>query len=119
MKSHVIDFTPDGQAQAMHRDDMNLSFLGRQSIVRATEIKFNEDTQKWDICYPAMIADDFGESSPIGWWRGINHACGFATYEGARQVEVEWLNSCRLEGVQSDSERGLEILRQIRGTTGL
>ena len=47
MKSHVIDFTPEGMAQAMHNDKFDLSFLGRQSIERATEIVFDEDYQQW------------------------------------------------------------------------
>ncbi len=49
---HVIDFLPNGHVEAMHNDAFTLAFLGRQNIERATEIKFNEESQKWDIHLP-------------------------------------------------------------------
>jgi hypothetical protein len=108
VKSHVIDFFPTGEVEAMHNDKFDLSFLGPQRIYRATEIKFNEGTQKWAICEPMTTLDDWGA------FAAYPGADGFATYEGARMVEVEWLNEARLMGVQFDSQWGTAILYSIR-----
>jgi hypothetical protein len=110
---HVIDFTPEGEVQAMHNDKFDLSFLGKQSIERATEIKFDEPSQKWGILFPGPHED--GSEG----YRSNELALGFSTYEGARQVEVAWLNSCRREGVHPLELSGLEHLRQIREASGL
>jgi len=106
---HVIDFTSEGTAQAMHSDKFPLAFLGAQSITRATDIKFNEDTQTWGLYLP----------SDIGTWEGVPEAQGFDTYEGARKVEVRWLNVCRLRGVNPESNDGLSALKLIRRAVAL
>jgi len=110
MVGHVIDFTPAGEVQAMHNDKFPLGFLGRQEIHRATEIKFNEETQTWSLCYPN---DD--SAIPLSYPPELCE--GFKSYEGARQVEVAWLNACRLEGVGRNSTEGLAALKFIRGIT--
>lgn len=99
----IIDFTADGQAQAMHRDEMDLNFLGHKSVERATEIKFNEATQKWDIQLPLH-----------GEWITVPHGHGFASYDGARKTEIAWLDMCRLEGVSPRSASGSAALQLVR-----
>lgn len=115
-KGHVIDFRPDGSVQAMHNDRFDLAFLGRQKVERATEIKFNESTQRWGIW---VHRDDhhinFATMSPFN--PPVENADGFLSYEKARQVEVSWLNACRLEGCAPESPAGLAALKFIRGTT--
>ena len=106
--SAVIDFSPDGQVQAMHRDGFDLGFLGERSITRASDIKFNETTQSWDIWLMAKGRNE---------WLSSN-AQGFAGYDIARKVEVRWLDESRLEGVPPSSSRGCEILAQVRTSMG-
>lgn len=108
--SHVIDFNLDGSVEAMYSDAFPLGFLGLQTIERASEIKFSEATQKWGLCLPLDHAKGF---------YAVRGAEDFNTYEGARRVEVAWLNSARLKGVRPDSETGLGILRQLRRELGL
>ena len=111
MVGHVIDFNSDGSAEAMHNDKFPLSMLGDQQIVRATEIKFVPASQTWSICEPEATRDDFGAYYPFA------NGEGFATYDGARKIEIAWLNACRLEGVSPCSEAGAAALRFIRGVT--
>jgi hypothetical protein len=113
MTYHVIDFLPTGEVEAMHNDKFDLSFLGRQSIERATEIKFDQASQKWAIWFPKSWPHIGGGYFQVG------SATGFATYEGARAVEVEWLNSCRLLGFRPISKHGLTELEAIRSAAKL
>lgn len=107
--SHVIDFNLDGSVEALHSDQFPLSFLGRQSITRATDIRFSEGRQAWDIWFPDPLA-----SPPTNQFLPVYEATGFTTYEVARKVEVAWLNASRLAGVYPLSTRGREILLEIR-----
>lgn len=127
MREHVIEFLPSGEVEAMYNDTMSLSFLGKQSIKRATEIKFREYEQDWGIYLerPSMGVRGYFfpvvEVDPdrVGFCRVCPATVGFATYEGARQVEVVWLNKCRLTGTTPDSPDGLVILADIRKALAL
>lgn len=99
----VIDFKPNGSVEAMHRDKFNLSFLGKQSIQRASDIKFNDDTQQWDIHF----AID-GEFIPL------DAARGFDTYDDARRMEVRFLEFCRLHDIIPNSPEGENLLTVLR-----
>lgn len=101
----VLDFNSDGSAQSMHRDEFNLGFLGRQEIVRASEIKFDTATQRWNILVPCESTAEF---------ICTDEACGFAGYDEARQMEVKWLDGCRLVGISPLSEEGRSLLRIYR-----
>lgn len=107
---HVIDFTPQGTVQAMHNDKFDLSFLGSQSITRASEIQFDAATQRWAIWLPKPWPHVGGE------YFVVPDGKGFHTYDGARQIEVKWLNACRLEGVKPMSTEGLAALKFLRDT---
>jgi len=106
MGSLVIDFSPEGTAQAMHRDAFPLGFLGKQTIERASEIVFDEDTQLWDIKLPFARYGGAFMTHP--------GARDFHGYDEARRVEVAWLDGCRLAGVSPFSEEGSNILSEIR-----
>jgi hypothetical protein len=99
----VIDFRPTGEVEAMHRDKFNLSFLGAQSIHRASDIRFDEDTQQWDI----HLASEGG-------FVPVEAARGFETYEEARKMEVRWLEMARLHDLSPLSEEGTNLLRVLR-----
>ena len=97
----VIDFDPSGSVEAMHFDSFPLKFLGRQEINRASELKYDSDTDTWFIC----VANREGLfNAPVP------EATGFASYDHARRVEVAWFNQCRLDGVEPESTRGRAIL---------
>ena len=98
MDSMVISFGGSGLVEAMHRDEFNLSFLGKRTIKRASEIIFNDDTSRWDI----FIDDGSGEFSVTS-----ASLTGFRGYDDARRYEVSWLDNCRLQGVDPASDDGL------------
>lgn len=107
MNTHVIDFLPSGEVEALHNDGFSLSFLGKQSIRRATEIAFDPEAQAWAIALPDPL-------SAFDGYIVVEGGEGFATYEDARRVEVFWLNRCRVLGITPDSPDGLVILAEIR-----
>lgn len=114
MTGHVIEFTPQGTVHAMHNDKVDLSVLGKQSIERATEIKFCDECQTWGIYLPEPAAAGEMQFKYVV----DDSALGFKTYEGARQVEVEWLNRCRLENVSPRVYNGILILKKTRSDLG-
>lgn len=101
----VIDVAVDGAVHAMHRENvLTLGFLGKQSIRRASDLVFNEDTQQFDIHLAA--GNTFLPPVP--------EARGFPTYEAARQMEVRWLEMARLHGVPPASPEGRTLLSSLR-----
>lgn len=114
----IITFTPNGEAQAMHRDELDLGFLGPREIERASEIKFNAATQRWEIQLPVKedLLDLGGvvEGVVTGYVCQSDFAKGFHTYDGARKIEVQWLDACRLEGVEPESYNGIAALKFLR-----
>lgn len=109
-KELVIDFLENGEAQAMHVDGFDLGFLGNKKVQRATEIKFDEDTQQWGLYLPieSQLPGDTQAFRPVA------EAQGFPSYEVAREAEVLWLNVCRSKSVTPDSEYGLGVISHIR-----
>lgn len=101
----VIEFDSHGGASSMHSDKFPLSFLGKMEVRRASEIKFNPDTQKWDI----WLVDADGTMHPP-----IPEACGFDTYEDGRKAEVFWLDSAKLAGVPPTDPIGVKALTMRR-----
>lgn len=103
----VIDFSPEGGVEAMHRENiLDLGFLGDQSIRRATDIRFDDKTQTWGIWPAAPQAGDF-LPPPVG-------GSGFKSYEEAREAEVAWLERCRLFDREPLSDSGILILDIVR-----
>jgi hypothetical protein len=103
----VIDFRVTGEVEAMHRDSFNLGFLGKQAITRASDIRYDEDTQLWDI----HVADGEGFAEVAG-------AKGFSTYDEGRRMEVRWFEACRLNCITPLSTEGLAMLAVLRKTLG-
>lgn len=81
--NHVIIIRPDGVVTAMHNDQFPLGFLGNQTITRASDIRFDADSQTWGIWF---FVD--GEFVPPG---QPTHY-GFDSYEAARDKEVQVMN---------------------------
>lgn len=105
----VINIDADGGVQAMHMDLFDLGFLGRKEIHRASEIKFNTETQLWDILVPR----EGQEESPQETWVKLPEACGFAGYDEARNIEVAWFNKCRMAEVHPLSAFGRTFLTSV------
>ena len=47
--SHTLRFTPGGQIDCLYTEAVDLRVLGRLHVVRATDIRFNDITQQWDV----------------------------------------------------------------------
>lgn len=118
----IIDFTPEGTVESLHNDSFDLGFLGAKTVTRATEIRFHEESQTWQIELPVMsvLEDLGGPTAPVctGFQLPFPEARGFATYEQARRIEVRWLDACRLQGFDPWSINGqgtlIGILRAKR-----
>lgn len=48
MKS-TLRFNPGGAVECLYTEAIDLRALGRLQIIRATDIRFNETTQQWDV----------------------------------------------------------------------
>lgn len=103
----VLSFSDTGEVSALHRDEFDIGFLGKQEIKRASEILFNELSQKWAVHLPDH---DGNYGLPP-----IRAAKGFVTYKQARDFEVEWLEHCALQGVEPISLMGIAIANTLRG----
>ena len=60
--SHTLRFTPGGQIDCLHTEAIDLRVLGRLHVVRATDIRFNDITQEWDVHNAATGAVLFSHS---------------------------------------------------------
>lgn len=89
---HVISIGVDGRVRSMHNDKFNLGVLGPQRIERASDIRFNEDTQQWDIWF--VIDGEYEPPAPP--YRG------FSGYDEARKFEVLVMNECLKTGLPPD-----------------
>jgi hypothetical protein len=87
----IINFSPEGVVTSLHQDAFPLGFLGPQKIARATDIRFNEEFQEWDIyVVPEGDATEMWTVPPLR---------GFAGYDEARRFEVKWINRCMSFGM--------------------
>jgi hypothetical protein len=44
-----LRFTPGGQVTGFYTESIDLHALGKLSVVRATDIAFNDTTQQWEV----------------------------------------------------------------------
>ena len=100
----VIEVSREGKVSSMYSDKFNIGFLGPMEVYRQSEIRFNRETQFWDVEY---IMKDGG-------YFVVPALCSFSGYEEARGFEVRWLNMCRLSMVRPDSEAGVKIAEASR-----
>ena len=47
--SPTLRFNPGGQVDCLYTEAIDLRELGRLQVVRATDIRFNPQTQLWDV----------------------------------------------------------------------
>jgi hypothetical protein len=79
----VIKFK-HGVGKTLRGGPVDLAKMGRISVHRSSDIRFDEDRQKYYI--------HFLEPALEGWNHIFN---GFPTYEAAVEKEVELINLCR------------------------
>lgn len=101
-KEMVLSFD-GGRVEGMYFDDFPLDFLeGAIRITRATDIRFNETTQDWEIVL-------IGQDAPVS-----NAVKGFKKYEEARKFEVLWLQTCRKREIDPDTADGEAVAAALR-----
>lgn len=88
-KTKTVTIGADGTVSGLHYDDFDLGFLGKKKIGRASEIQFDEDTQKFFVELPQLK----GARVP-------NFLAGFSGYDGARAFEVMVLETAIMSGVE-------------------
>ena len=49
MSHGTLRFSPGGQITGFYTEVIDLHALGRLSVVRATDIRFNDTTQQWEV----------------------------------------------------------------------
>ena len=89
-KEIQINISGAGALHGLHFEEMSLLPFGKAEIKRATDIKFNSDSQLWDI----RLLDQ--NEQPIHHY--TDHLLGFEGYEEARSHEVVYLQSCKANG---------------------
>ena len=47
--SPILRFDAAGRIRCLHTEAIDLRALGRLHVVRATDIRFNNQTQQWDV----------------------------------------------------------------------
>ncbi len=47
--NHTLRFMPGGDINCLYTEALDLHVLGRLHVVRATDIRFNDQTQQWDV----------------------------------------------------------------------
>jgi hypothetical protein len=62
MKS-ILRFQPDGHIDCLYTEAIDLRALGRLCVVRATDIRFNDSTQQWDVRHADTGAVLFSHAS--------------------------------------------------------
>ena len=49
MANTTLRFSPGGRIDCLFTEVIDLRVLGRLQVVRATDIRFNESTQQWNV----------------------------------------------------------------------
>ena len=104
----LIDINGTGAMRALHFEDFPLLPFGEATIRRATDIKFNALTQRWDI----NLLDHNEDKIP----HHPDHLAGFECYETARGHEVRFLQECRLREIGIVSQASDDLGAQLRAT---
>ena len=105
-KEHVIEISEAGTLKSMHSDEFPLMQFGDAVVERASEIVYDQFKKWWQI---DLYTDDGGYiEAPIPALRD------FASYDGGRSFEVQWMNECRKEGVVPWGERAEAIATMLR-----
>lgn len=105
-KEILIDINGAGAMNSLHFEEFSLLPFGEAVIRRATDIKFNAASQRWDI----NLLDQNEDAIP----HHPDHLNGFDSYEIARGHEVRYLQECRLREIGIVSEAADNLGAQLR-----
>jgi hypothetical protein len=105
-KEILVDISGAGAMHGLHFEEFSLTSFGNAQIKRATDIKWNERSQRWDI----HLLDHNENVVP----HHPEHLAGFCSYEDARAHEVRYLQGCRLKGFSTVSAAGDELGNTLR-----
>ena len=94
-KTATFHVSPDGQVTGLHYDDLDLGFLGKKEIGRASEILFDDGSQTFYIQLPQLT----GQNQP-------RFLLGFSGYDVARAFEVMLLETCAISQVKPAYDGG-------------
>ena len=66
----TLRFDPGGHIGCLYTEAIDLRALGRLQVVRATDIRFNESTQQWDVHAAAtgqLLHSDPSREACLAW----------------------------------------------------
>ena len=104
MQEVVINVGSNGSTTSLHFDEFPLNYLGDMRVERASVIRFNEGTQKWDVVLPDQVEP-------------LKAATGFSSYKEGRDFEVRWLQQCMIQEVPPQGTEGERVAKAIREAT--
>jgi hypothetical protein len=70
--SQTLRFNPGGSITCLYTEAIDLRALGRLQVFRATDIRFNESTQQWDVRCAAtgkLLHSDPSREACLQWER--------------------------------------------------
>ena len=70
--SHVLRFNAAGQVECLYTEALDLRLLGPLQITRATDIRFNERIQQWEVrcaSTDAVLHSDPSREACLSWER--------------------------------------------------
>ncbi len=70
--SQTLRFKPSGHIDCLYTEAIDLRVLGRLHVVRATDIRFNDKTQHWDVRCAAtgkLLHTDPSREACLAWER--------------------------------------------------
>lgn len=105
-KEILLDINGAGALHGLHFEEFSLTSFGPAAIKRATDIKWNERSQRWDI----NLLDRDENVVP----HHPEHLAGFCSYEDARAHEVRYLQGCRTRKIGTVSAAGDDLGEALR-----
>lgn len=70
--SHTLRFNPGGQIDGLYTEAIDLRVLGRLQVYRATDIRFCQKSQQWNVrsaCTGKLLHTDPSRDACLAWER--------------------------------------------------
>ena len=88
----TVKVTPQGEIITLYREDLPIQIDGRRQMVRASNVLWNEDTQRWEV----HLNMDQGPEKQV-------KLKDFAKRSEAIQWEVEFLEAALVDGFAAEN----------------
>ncbi len=72
MSSSILRFDPTGKVACLYTEVINLRSLGTLEIKRLTDVRFNDETQQWEVVMAAtgeIVHRDSSREACLVWER--------------------------------------------------